>query len=49
MGMQVKWVDAIKEAIGSSLQELSRAVEDRAFWKLLINRVTINQRQLDGT
>ena len=27
----MRWIDSIKEAIGMSLQELSRAVEDRTF------------------
>ena len=29
--LNVRWIDYIKEAIGLNLQELSRAVEDRAF------------------
>lgn len=28
----MKWIDSIKEAIGMSLQELHRAVEDRTLW-----------------
>lgn len=32
----MKLVDSIKEAIGMSLQEMSRAVEDRTLWTSLI-------------
>lgn len=35
----LRWFDCIKEAIGLSLQELSRAVEDRTLWTSLIHRV----------
>lgn len=30
----MKWIDSIKEAIGMSLQELSRAIQDRNLWTL---------------
>ena len=36
----MRWIDSIKEAIGMSLQKLSRAVEDRRLWTSLIHRVT---------
>ena len=39
----MRWIDSIKEAIGMSLQELSRAAEDRASWTSLIHRVTKSQ------
>ena len=35
-----RWTDTIKEAIGRSLQEPSRAAEDRTLWTLLRHRVT---------
>ena len=35
----MRWTDFIKEATGMSLQELSRAVEDRALWMSLIQRI----------
>ena len=44
----MRWIDPIKEAIGLSLQELSRAVEDRTLWTSLIHRVTRSRSQLDG-
>ena len=31
----MRWIDSIKEAIGMSLQKLSRVVEDRALWTLI--------------
>ena len=41
--------DTLKEDTGLSLQELSRAVEDRTFWRSLIYKVTISWKKLDGT
>ena len=35
----MRWIDSIKEAIGVSLQDLSRAVEDRTWWTSLIHSV----------
>ena len=34
-----RWTDSLKEAIRLSFQELSRAVEERPFWRVLIHRV----------
>ena len=34
----MRWTDSIKEAIGRSLQELSRAVGNRTLWTPLIDR-----------
>lgn len=45
----MSWIESIKQVTVLSFKEMSRDVEDRAFWKSLINRITINQRQLDGT
>lgn len=39
------WIDSVKEA---SLQELTRAVEERTFCRLCIHRIAIHQRRLDG-
>lgn len=36
----MRWIDSIKEAIDMCLQDLSRAVENRTLWSLLIHRVT---------
>ena len=44
-----RWTDFLTEATGLSLQEPSRAVEDRTFWRSLIHRVTISWRWVDGT
>lgn len=35
----MRWIDTIKEAIGTSLQELSRAVEDGTLWAALNHRL----------
>ena len=35
-----RWADSLKGTTGLSPQELSRAVEDRTFWRLLIQQVT---------
>ena len=40
------WIDFLREATNWSLQELIRAVEDRAFWRWLILRVSMSQRPL---
>ena len=45
----MRWIDSIEEAIGMSLQELSRAVEDRTLWTSLIHRVARSWRPLHGT
>ena len=39
----MRWIDSIKEAIGMSLEELSRAVEDRTLWAALIRQVVRSQ------
>ena len=44
----IRWLNSIKEAIGMSLQELSRAVEDRVLWTLLICGIASSQSQLNG-
>ena len=36
-----RWIDSLKEATSLSLQEQSRVVEDRTFWKSLIHRVAV--------
>ena len=43
------WTDSRKEGTGTSLQELSRAVEDRTLWASLIHRVTRSRSRLNGT
>ena len=35
----MRWIGSIQEAIGMSLQKLSRAVEDRTLWMSLIFKV----------
>ena len=40
----LRWIDSIKEAIGMSLQELSRTL-----WTSLIHRISRSQSRLDGT
>ena len=45
----IRWTDTLRKSQALILQELSRAVEDRTFWSLLIHKVAINQGQLDGT
>ena len=42
------WIGSIKEAEGLSLQELSRAVEDKTVWMSLVHRVARNQHQVNG-
>ena len=37
-----------KEPMDFRLQELSRAVEDRIFWRSFIHRVNVRWRRLDG-
>ena len=48
-GSNMRWTGSIKEATGLSLQDLSRTVEDRTFWRWLIHRVAMSWRQLDST
>lgn len=43
-----RWIESIKEAIGTRLRELSKAGEDGTWWTLLIYRVSRSQRQLNG-
>lgn len=42
----MKWTRSIKEAIGTSVQELSKAVEDRTLWTPLIHRVEVDSMAL---
>lgn len=44
----MKWIEDVREAIGVSLQELSRALEDRTLWTSLIHRIDRSQSQLNG-
>lgn len=44
----IRWIE-IKEFTVFSMQDLSRAVNDRAFWRPLIDKVAISQKQLDST
>ena len=37
-----RWIIFLKETTGMSLQELSRAVVDRAFWRSLVHRVIVS-------
>lgn len=45
----MRWIESIHEVIRVSLQELSRAVEDRTLWISLIHRVSRKWNQLNGT
>ena len=45
----VRWIDSLWEAIGISLQELNRAVEDRTLWTSLIHGVPRHRSRLDST
>ena len=40
----MRWTDTLKEITGLSLQESSRVAEDRTFWRVFINRVTMSWR-----
>ena len=44
----MRGTDSIREAIGLSLQELSRAAEDRTAWMSVFHRVARGQSQLEG-
>ena len=47
-----RWIDFIKEALGMSLQELSRAAEDRTLWTSLTRgfpRVRADQQHITHT
>ena len=44
----VLWIDSIKEAIDTSLQELNEAVEDKTLWTALIHSVVRSQSQVNG-
>lgn len=44
----MRWID-MKEAINMSLQELNRAVEDKALWTSFIHRIDRSQGQLSST
>ena len=44
-----RWIDSLKEAVGMSLQKLSRAAGDRTLWTALIHQVARRQSQLDDT
>lgn len=41
----LRWINSGKEAIGMSLEELSRAAEDRTLWTPLTHKVTRNDRE----
>ena len=43
----MRWIDSIQEAIGMSLQELSRAAEDRTLWTSLSHRIARSQTRLN--
>ena len=45
----MRWIDSIKEAIGTIFLKLRRATEDRTLWTSLIHTVAKSQSQLDGT
>lgn len=45
----MRWIDFIKVALGLSLHELSRAVEDGTLCASLIHRVTRSRSRLNGT
>lgn len=38
-GRQMRWIYSIKEALGLSLQKLSRVVEDIILWTALVHKV----------
>ena len=44
----MRWIASIKEAPGVSLQELSRAVEEKILETSLVHRVTKSWNHLDG-
>ena len=45
----MRWTDSIKEAIVTSRQELSRAVEHRTLWTSFVHRVSGSQSLLIDT
>lgn len=44
----MRWIGFMKQAIGMSLQELTRAVEDKTLWISLIHRVTRSQNEFNN-
>lgn len=44
----VRSIDSLTDITDSSLQKLSRAINDRMFWRTFIHRAAISQRWLDG-
>ena len=44
----MRWIDSIKEAIGMSLQKLSRAAEDRTLWTSLTSSIARGQGGLEA-
>ena len=40
--LSARWIDSLKEGTDLNLQELSRAVENKRFWRLLIHRVAMS-------
>lgn len=47
--LNMRWIDLSKEAMAIHLQDLSKAVQSRTFWRPLIHWVAINLEQHDGT
>ena len=45
----MSWIDSIKEAIGVSVQELSRAAANRILWASFIHGVIRCQSRLNDT
>lgn len=45
---KIRWVVSIKEVVALSLQERSKAINGRVFWRSLIHRDAGSQRQPDG-
>ena len=45
----MRWTESLKEPMGLSLEELSKANENKRFWRALIHSVAVSQMQLDGT
>lgn len=39
--LNMRWIDSIREPTTLNFQELSRAANDKTFWRLLIHRVVI--------
>lgn len=48
-GPNNRWIDLIKETIGTGLQKLSRAVEDGSLWTSLVHKFIKSWSQLNDT